>query len=400
MPGPTFTVAERRARLGARHRLAPGAMATSVEDVAAALVAVHSTDPASVVVASWARLADGDATAAAVERALYEERTLLRLMAMRRTMFVVDREVAPVVHAACSRTVAARERTRLVKYMAASGVGGARPERWLAGAEEAAMAALRALGEATATEVAAADPRLAEEVVVGSGKWTAPTKLASRVLLVLAAEGRVVRARPRGSWASSQFRWAALETWVGAPLAELDAGAAEAELARRWLASYGPARPEDLQWWTGWTARQTRRALAAVGAVEAELDDGAAGVVLADDLEPIATGAVASWVALLPALDATPMGWKHRDWYLGAHAERLFDVNGNVGPTVWADGRIVGGWARRKDGEVAVALLEDIGAEARAAVEAEAAALTPRVADAALAPRGRGYAPLERELLT
>jgi hypothetical protein len=360
---------------------------------------VHSTDPASVVVASWARLAVRSATAAEVERALYEERTLLRLMAMRRTMFVVDREVAPVVHAACSLTVAARERAKLLKYMAESGVpgDGAPPEAWLAGAEDAALAALAALGEATAPEVAAADPRLSAEIRVGSGKWSATQKIASRILTVLAAEGRVVRARPRGSWSSTQFRWAALEAWAGAPLEELEPAAAEAELARRWLWSYGPARAEDLQWWTGWTARQARRALAAVGAVEAELEDGAAGWVLPDDVDPV--GPVEPWVALLPALDATPMGFKHRDWYLGAHAERLFDANGNVSPTVWVDGRIAGGWARRPDGEIAFALLEDAGAEAAAAIEAEAAALAPRLGDATLAPRARGYSPVEKDLL-
>jgi hypothetical protein len=353
-----------------------------------------------VVVACWARLADRTATAAAVERALYEDRTLLRLMAMRRTMFVVDRETAPVVHAACSLTVAARERAKLLKYMAESGLpgDGADPEAWLAGAEDAALAALAALGEATAPEVAARDPRLSAELRVGTGKWSATQKIASRILLVLAAEGRVVRARPRGSWTSTQFRWAALETWAGAPLAELAPEAAEAELARRWLWAYGPARADDLQWWTGWTARQARRALAAVAAVEVVLDDGAAGWLLPDDAEPVAADA-APWVALLPALDATPMGWKHRGFYLGAHAERLFDTNGNVAPTVWADGRIAGGWTRRPDGEIAFVLLEDIGAEARAAVEAEAAALAPRLGDATLAPRARGYAPVEKELL-
>jgi hypothetical protein len=133
------------------------------------------------------------------------------------------------------------------------------------------------------------------------------------------------------------------------------------------------------------------------GVVACVLDDGEPGVVLADDVE--AVGTFEPWVALLPALDATPMGWKRRDFYLGAHAERLFDVNGNVAPTVWADGRIVGGWTRRPGGEIVFGLLEDIGAEGSAAVAAEAAALTPRLGEATLAPRARGYAPLERELL-
>jgi hypothetical protein len=395
---PHFSVGERRARIGVRHRLATDARAGCAEEIAASLVAVHSTDAGSVFLAMWARLADRAALASDVERALYDERTLLRLMAMRRTMFVVDRTVAPVVHAACSLTVAARERAKLLKFMEENGVGGVRRAAWLAKAEASALEALTSRGELTATELAESDPRLGAELVLSRGaKYEARVKMASRVLTVLAAEGRIVRARPRGSWTSTQFRWAAMEDWAGAPLDELPAVEAEAVLAVRWLRAYGPASADDLRWWTGWTGGQTKRALAQDGVVACVLEDGEPGVVLADDVEPV--GALAPWVALLPALDATPMGWKRRDFYLGAHAERLFDVNGNVAPTVWADGRIVGGWARRPDGEIAFGLLEDIGAEASAAVAAEAGALAPRLGDATLAPRARGYAPLERELL-
>lgn len=313
-------------------------------------------------------------------------------------MFVVDRAVAPLVHAACSLTVAARERAKLLKLMEENGVGGVRREAWLGKAEASALEALTSRGELTATELAESDARLGAELVLSRGaKYEARVKIASRVLIVLAAEGRVVRGRPRGSWASTQFRWAAMEDWAGAPLAELPAVEAEAALAASWLRAYGPASPDDLRWWTGWTARQTKRALDQDGVVACVLDDGEPGVVLADDVEPVVVPA--PWVALLPALDATPMGWKRRDFYLGAHAERLFDVNGNVAPTVWADGRIVGGWARRNDGEIVFGLLEDIGADAEAAVSAEAEALGPRLGDATLAPRARGYAPLERELL-
>ena len=103
------------------------------------------------------------------------------------------------------------------------------------------------------------------------------------------------------------------------------------------------------------------------------LDGGAIGYVLPDDLE--STAPAEPWVALLPALDATTMGWAGRDWYLGPHRPRLFDRNGNAGPTIWVDGRTVGGWAQRESGEIVLGLLEDVGAETARRIEAEAARL-------------------------
>lgn len=101
---------------------------------------------------------------------------------------------------------------------------------------------------------------------------------------------------------------------------------------------------------------------------------------------------------LLPALDPAPMGWQARDWYLGAHRERLFDRSGNIGPTVGWDGRIVGGWAQRKeDGRVVLALLEDTGADAAAAIAAEAQRVRDWIGDVRVTPRVR--TPLERELV-
>ena len=105
------------------------------------------------------------------------------------------------------------------------------------------------------------------------------------------------------------------------------------------------------------------------------------------------------WVALLPALDPTPMGWQNRDWYLGPHGTELFDRTGNVSPTVWCDGRIVGGWAQRPSGDVVCKLLEDVGSEATAAIEEAAADLTNRLGTVRLTARARRPSPVEQELL-
>jgi hypothetical protein len=170
---------------------------------------------------------------------------------------------------------------------------------------------------------------------------------------------------------------------------------ARAELAERWLRSFGPATVADLKWWTGWTLGETRKALGRVEHVAVDLD-GAAGIALSDDLDT--TKPLEPWAALLPALDPTVMGWAERDWYLGAHRPALFDRSGNAGPTIWWSGRVVGGWAQRSSGEIVTRLLEDVGNEAAAAVKAEAGRLESWLGDRRVTPRFR--TPLERELTT
>jgi hypothetical protein len=215
------------------------------------------------------------------------------------------------------------------------------------------------------------------------------------VLFLLAAEGRIVRGRPLGTWTSTLYRWAPMESWLPGGLEELDTDAAAAALVRRWLRAFGPGTYADLKWWTGWTAKQLRRALAAVEAVDVALDGGAVGLVLPGDDEP-AAAPQQPWAALLPALDPGPMGWQERGWYLGEHRARLFDRSGNIGPTIWWNGRIVGGWAQRPDGEIAIALLEDAGSDAAAAIADEAQRVREWIGDVRVTPRFR--TPLEREL--
>jgi hypothetical protein len=214
-------------------------------------------------------------------------------------------------------------------------------------------------------------------------------------MLNLAVEGRIVRGRPRGSWLSNQYRWTPMTRWLGTPLAELPAAHAQAALVRRWLARFGPGTETDIRWWTGWTLRETRAAIAATGALTVELEDGAPAYVLPDDLEAGPTPG--PWVALLPTLDPTTMGWYARDWYLGPHRAALFDSAGNAGPTIWADGRIVGGWAVLPSGNVATRLLEDAGREASDAIEAERARLTAWLAGTGVVPRFA--TPLAKELV-
>jgi hypothetical protein len=384
-------VEERRARLARRHHLAPAARSDDLVQIAGDLVGLHATDPASVYLGAAARMREP--ALEPVQEALYEARTLVRMLGMRRTMFVLPLDLAAIVQAACAGTVAARERRKLEQMIDGAGLHHDAAAH-IREVEKATLRALAARGEATGIELSRDVPALRQEFAFGPGtKWEGVQRLTTRVLVLLGAEGRIVRGRPRGSWLSSQYRWTTVERWLPEGLDEWTLEAAQAELARRWLASFGPATVTDLRWWTGWTAGETKRALAPLETVEVDLE-GDPGLVLADDLEPVA--APEPWVALLPGLDPTVMGWKQREWYLGPHGPALFDSAGNAGPTVWWDGRIVGGWGQPPSGEIAFRLLEDVGAEARAAVRAEAERLETWLAGVRVTSRFR--APLEREL--
>ncbi|MFD8049291.1 winged helix DNA-binding domain-containing protein [Streptomyces chartreusis] len=384
--------AERRARLGLRHRLTGATRAQDPAGVADSLVALHGTDPATVYLAVGARLADPAKTVADTERALYEDRTLVRMHGMRHTVFVFPTELTAVVHASTGLAVAARERASLIKSMAKAGAPDA---AWLAEVEESTLAALARRGQATAAELAQDEPRLRERFVYAAGKsYEGVHTVSTRLLRVLGVEGKVVRGRPLGSWTSSQFRWA-----VAPEHPELDAAAAQAELLRRWLTVCGPATEADLKWWTGWKVTEVRRALTAIGAQAVSVDEGT-GYVVQGDAGPVDDPAE-PWAALLPGLDPTAMGWQQRDWYLAPELRpSLFDGSGNVGPTVWWNGRVVGGWAQRGDGEIVWRLLADLGGKERQAAETAVAAQAERLRGwmgaARVTPRFR--TPVEKEL--
>ena len=311
---------------------------------------------------------------AAVEAALYDVRSLLRHHAMRRTLWVMTPHIVQLAHASCTRRIAAVERRRLVGLLD----GG---EDWL----DRSMAEIVALvaddGPIGTREVGQRLPHTTRKLVAAPGTRNAVEVAAhTRVLLQAGFEGRLIRTRPHSSWVGSQYAWAAMDEWTATPIDALDAAEAAAGLARTWLGRFGPATPDDLQWWTGWTKTATRRALEAAGAETVRLDGGD-GVALPgdtpgarDEQDP------GPWVALLPGLDPTAMGWKRRDWYLdGTVAARVTDRSGNLGPTVWADGRIVGGWAQRPDGTIATEVVHRLSGEHLRLLDVETARLREAV---------------------
>jgi hypothetical protein len=354
-------VEERRARLAERHRLLPRTRTDDLPQIADDLVALHSSDPVTVFLSAMARMAHP--SIAAVEQALYVDRSLIRHHGMRRTLWVATPPVVQLMHAAATRDLLTNERRRTSQLLAASGVQD--PERWLADAEKQVLADLRKHGPSNAREIGQRIEALRQRLQLAPGKSYAAVQSAhTRVLYILGFAGKMLRGQP-SNWINGAYRYVDAESWLPGGLGDLDPRLAAAELAAHWLQRFGPATTIDLQWWMGWTLKRTRQALADCGAVEVDLDD-VTGWLAADD-PPLAP--VEPWVAVLPGLDPTIMGWKQREWYLPSTSLEVFDGVGNGGPSLWVDGRVVGGWAQNKDGSIHVHYFERVGADRRREID-------------------------------
>jgi hypothetical protein len=376
----SFTVAERRARLGRRHFLSEPA--TSVVDLVGDVIGLHATDPATPYLSLWARLAGF--TVSDFDAELYDHRRVVKHLAMRRTLWVVRTSDLPLIQRGASDRVADNERRRLVADAQKAGITDD-GEAWLNAACEAVLRHLAEFGPTSAKDLRAALPELAGHHDPAPGKrWGRQIPLAPRVLTVLGVRGDIVRGPNDGAWTASRPRWVSTADWLPSAPDAVSPEDARTKLVRTWLRAFGPATVADIKWWFGNTLTWARQALRDLDAVEVDLD-GTPGYVLPDDLETEPAGE--PWCALLPGLDITTMGWFDRDWYLSGHRPQVFDTNGNGGPTAWCDGRIVGGWGQDSDGRVELRLLEDVGRAATQALQRRADELTEWLDGVRVSPR-------------
>lgn len=390
------TLAADRVRRASSVRHGLDAKQARIEPVVERLFALHATDPATLVVSAWNRSTDRPvrAAAGALADALERDRTLVRLLAMRRTLHVVPVAYAP--------TLLAVYRDRLLGPQRKTAEGMLATAGFATSLEDLAGRVLAALdgGEATTSELAERVPELAARIVFHEGKpYGGPTTIGTRVMDALGTLGVVVRARSRGGWKTSRCTWAPLSRWLPDLPAWPTPAEGRVDVVRAYLAAFGPATRDDVAWWTGLPKGAVSAALVALGEDVVEVRvAGLAGVrlVLADALGELRADRPPGGVALLPALDPTLMAWQDRSLVLDpAHRPALFDRSGNAGPVVWADGRVVGGWASRADGEIRFRLFDR--PDLVPAVEAEAERLRAALDGERVAPRFP--TPLAKELV-
>ena len=100
------------------------------------------SDPLTVYLSAMARMRQP--SIAAVEQALYADRSLIRHHAMRRTLWVATPAVVRQMHAAATRKLVAPEHKRVAGLLVQSGIDD--PDAWLAQAREQILAYLATTG--------------------------------------------------------------------------------------------------------------------------------------------------------------------------------------------------------------------------------------------------------------
>ncbi len=336
-------------------------------------------------------------TVADLERSLYVDRSLVKHLAMRRTLFVFPRETLGVAQAGASNRVAEAERPRLIRDVEKAGLQK-NGERWLSEAWEQVLAALSDGREATSSELRDELPVLEGSIAYGEGKsWGGQFPVGPRVLTTLSAAGHVVRATNNGAWFSSRPRWTSMKSWLGEELAPLPEAEGVAGLVEQWLRVFGPGTAADIKWWLGSTVAAVRRALADLQAVEVDLD-GQIGYLLPDDLESHRSGRVRGQRSCRRSIRPRWAG-SSGSWYLGSYKAQLFDTSGNAGPTV-----VVGRADRRRLGSERYAAKSSCSCSRTSArrdcgaIEHEAARLTEWLGGTRVLPRFPS--PLSKALVT
>jgi hypothetical protein len=317
-----------------------GSPMTRPEEVAERLLAVQGQDPRGARLAIRARTTG--LSAADVDRALSEDRSLLITWLNRGTLHLVRSEDYPWLHALTTPPLLTSNARRLSQ----EGISPAATELGVETIENA----LAEEGPLTRVQL--------RERLDSAGVRTEGQALI-HLLFLATLRGIAIR----GPMAGKEHAYVLVRDWLG-PQEPVDRDGALAELARRYLVGHGPADDRDLARWAGLPLRDARAGLAAIASELAEREDGLVDLVKRPPAEPLPPP------RLLGAFDPLLLGWVSREEVVGPH-KMLVTMNGIFRPFALVDGRAVATWGFA-NGKVTIEHLGKVTKKAAAALEVDA----------------------------
>jgi hypothetical protein len=328
-----------------RHGLVERSPAGELLEVAGRICGLHAQVMSSAELTLWARV-DG-LEREAVQRALWEERSLVKLWAMRGTLHLLPAAelgtwlggLGTYDHYLKPAWLRAFETTRdeleeLIEAMGRALDGELRTR------EELAAEIVRVTGS----------PAMGERVLGSWGPYLKPASFRGR-LCFGPGEGQRVRFTQPGSW-------------LPGGVEEVEPDEALRAITRRYLGAFAPATREDLGRWWAVSAARSGRMLEALGDEAVELDvDGDRCWMLAEHAAEAAAAKPDNVARLLPGFD---------QWVVGAsrsapalldpeHKARVYRPQGWISPVLLVNGRIEGVWRHQRKGRRLVVEVEPFG---------------------------------------
>jgi len=251
--------------LAHKQHLLPTSHLTDVVQVTRDVVALHATAVAGPYLSLWARVPGFRREW--LDDALYEHRTLARMLCMRTTLHVVPGDEVPFFFQAYARRLTRGEFRNGESLLVQAGLCQAEDaEATLQRLHRRVLDVLAERGPSTVQEIGQAVPELQARVHYSAGKsYAGEFSLGSRLVPAMCTLGLLIRARPQGTWRSNLYEYAVLSDWL--PEVDLESTTpqeAQAWLVRCYLAAFGPATFDDVRWWTGLSRREVQAGLEAL----------------------------------------------------------------------------------------------------------------------------------------
>jgi hypothetical protein len=294
------------------------APARCIEDAVVAAAGVYGSAPTSHF--SLAARVDGY-TQAVLERALIEDRSLVRVPAMRSSVYLLPTNLAPYGLAMLAE----------------------RNFDWFFKILEMPPADYRRLADRI-EELLADGPLTTTDIRRTLGDAAPEGPRLTYVMRQMGNEGRVLKAGTRGGIRSQRYEYAAAKHWVDLPAERPSPAEALVVMTPLWLRAHGPATVADLAWWAGVKMDQAAAALVATHAVRIEVAGLEGELWMLEEMLD-APGAAPGGVVLLPVWDAYLMSHRDRTRYLAEEwRDYVVDASGNVANVIIRDGVVVGVW--------------------------------------------------------
>ena len=302
--------------------------------VSSRLCGLHAQLMSSAELTVWARVEDLDRRD--VQRALWEDRTLVKTWAMRGTLHLLPAAELPFWHAALGISR---------RYL--------KPALW----QKYFGITIEELDRLTEAIGAALDGRVMtrEELMHEVGRITGSAAFGSKlaesswgtILKPAAFSGRLCFGPSLGQ----RVRFTRPDTWLAAPPesdSKIDPQSAPAAVTRRFLAAYGPATCHDLaRWWNGGGVSTARQWIASLGDEVSPVDlDGVQAWMLTAHARQARELPPARSVRLLPGFDQYVVAAScHAEHLLpGDFRSRVYRPQGWISPVLLVNGRMEGTW--------------------------------------------------------